>query len=66
MMDISSVDMVEVIDLVDSTLKNEIFRDERSKRSGATGGLINNWPLICGGFKKTDHGPLDLPDCAVL
>ena len=45
----------EVIDLMDSTLKNEIYRDEKSKRVGATGGLINNQPIICGGF----GGPFD-------
>ena len=45
----------EVIDLMDSTLKNEIYRDEKSKRVGSTGGLINNQPIICGGF----GGPFD-------
>ena len=44
------VESIEVIDLMDSTLKNEIYHDKRSKRVGATGGLINNQPIICGGF----------------
>ena len=47
---ICEVESIEVIDLMDSTLKNEIYHDERSKRVGATGGLINNQPIICGGF----------------
>ena len=43
----------EVIDLTDSSLKcTSAFGELESQRIRAMGGIINETPVICGGYKK--------------
>ena len=42
---------LEIIDLINTKLKSDIVVDENgSRRWGATGGILQNLPLICGGY----------------
>ena len=46
-----------------TTLKNEIFVDERAARKGrSSGGILQNQPIICGGNNDTDN----VNDCVIL
>ena len=40
---------LEIIDLINTKLKSDIVVDENGSREGATGGILQNQPLICGG-----------------
>ena len=54
----------EILNMIETTtLKNEIFVDERSARKGrSSGGILQNQPIICGGNNDTDN----VDDCVIL
>ena len=54
-------DVVEIINLIDPKMKYE-FIDERTARSRATGFLLQDQPIICGGMKFKDYIILGQPD----
>ena len=41
---------LEIIDFIDTKLKSNIVKDEDRSRGATTGGILQNQPLICGGF----------------
>ena len=41
---------LEIIDLINTKLKSDIVVDVNRSRRGATGGILQNQPLICGGY----------------
>ena len=44
---------LEIIDLINTKLKSDIVVDENGSRRRATGGILQNQPLICGGNGNT-------------
>ena len=42
---------LEIIDLINTKFKPDIVVDENGSRVGATGGILQNQPIICGGHK---------------
>ena len=54
-------DVVEIINLIDPKMKYE-FIDDRTARSGATGFLLQDKPIICGGYKFKNYIILGQPD----
>ena len=60
---------LEIIDLINTASKNDLFWDETViRRDDAFGGLLQNKPLICGGYDLgSDIHPLqELQDCIIL
>ena len=41
---------LEIIDLIDTTSKPVIVADTNGSRKGAIGGILQNKPVICGGY----------------
>ena len=50
---------LEIIDLINTKLKSDIVVDENGSRVSATGGNLQNQPLICGGhggdYRQQQH-----------
>ena len=51
------LDKVEIIDLIDTSKENEVYEDESIARGGAFGGLLQNKPLVGGGYNPRKYGP---------
>ena len=51
---------LEIIDLINTKLKSEIVVDENGSRIGATGGILQNQPLICGGIESDFSGTTNI------
>ena len=49
---------VEVIDLIDSSKENIVYQDNSMTRSNAIGGLLQNQPIVGGGFNLGLGGAL--------
>ena len=57
------VDKVEIIDLIDSSMENEVYEDKSMARGSAFGGLLKNKPLVGGGYNSLLGGHLQ--DCKI-
>ena len=53
----------EILDLLNPDTKYKLLRDNVPKVDGATGGLLQNSPIICGGYDKMDY---TTRDCVVI
>lgn len=50
---------LEIIDLINTKLKSDIMIDVNTisrRQCGATGGILQNQPVICGGYDNDGHG----------
>ena len=56
---------IEIIDLIDTKYKRT-FLDEKMDRTGAIGGLLQNQPIICGGYSSSGGGKVFEHECILL
>ena len=62
--DAGLTNLIEIIDLINTELKTEVVVDENGLRGGAaTGGILWNQPVICGGYDSDDNTK---PDVSII
>ena len=59
-----NISSLEIIDLINTKLKSDIVVDVNGSRGGATGGILQNQPLICGGHD--DDGDFNIKTNVLL
>ena len=55
--------LMEIIDLINTEFKTQIVVDENGFRGAATGGILQNQPLICGGYDSDGNTK---PDVSII
>ena len=61
---------LEIIDLINPKLQSDIVVDENGSRAEVTGGILQNQPLICGGYlghgsSTTNVSVIGMPNLAL-
>ena len=56
----------EIVDFLNSNAKYELLANNMPKVSAATGGLLQNTPIVCGGQNKMDGNWNVFQDCVVI